>query len=177
MDPNSPFDSLTRRAVGEAVRDLVPPAEPGVDASGALTAVAVIGFAGHEVRGTLGLAASRPGLARVAREAGVDPDDALAAHDSLGELANLIVGHVKRCWSRRGVHATLSTPLSLRGLAIEVCGTERDPSSAGAFVVAPSNAEETGIHVWLDYHCPREVALLEGDCMEHVADQGESLFF
>ncbi|MEL6715067.1 MAG: chemotaxis protein CheX, partial [Planctomycetota bacterium] len=174
---NSPFDSLTRDAVGEAVRDLVPQARADVDASGALTAVAVIGFAGDEVRGTLGLAASRPGLARVAREAGVDPDDPLAAHDSLGELANFVVGHVKRCWARRGVHATLSTPLTLRGVAIEVCGAERCANGTGAFVMALSNAEETGIHVWLDYHCPREVVLLEDDSIEQVADQGDALFF
>ncbi|MEO0661542.1 MAG: chemotaxis protein CheX, partial [Planctomycetota bacterium] len=96
MDQNTAFDSLTHEAVGEAVRDLVPPVDAQNDTSGPPTAVAVIGFAGDEVRGALGLAASRSGLERVARAAGVDPDDRLAAHDSLGELANLIVGHVKR---------------------------------------------------------------------------------
>ncbi len=167
------FNSLARRALTEACTVLIPPAaEQGVSTGAeGLSIAAVIGFSGNHLRGTLGLAASASGLERVRRHLG-GCETKLGAADALGELANLILGQIKREWSRYGVLVTLSTPLVMRGLAIEVCGR-----AEGHWFEHLSGVGADCVTVWLDAHAEHELNVEDEPADVGLLSGGDALMF
>lgn len=174
------FSQLAQAALDGACGSLLPSLEAQFLAAGGnrssnspeLCIAAVIGFAGADVRGTLGIAASADGLARVNRHLGGAAAGA-DAHDALGELANLVLGHVKRHWSRHGVDVTIATPIVVRGLAIEICGA-RDSATWSEYTSAHGPDR---VQVWLDSRAAETLAVASEPCDDGVISEGETLLF
>ncbi len=167
------FEQLARLALTNACTQLLPsPADqPAHVRPDELRIAAVIGFTDDHVRGTLGVAASIGGLERVRRHMGA-PHTKNGAADALGELANLVLGHIKREWSRYGALVTLSTPLVIRGVAIEICGR-----GAGHWFEHASGVGGDRLVVWMDVHVDSEPALLAEPTDVGLAAGGDLLLF
>jgi CheY-specific phosphatase CheX len=167
------FELLARQTLTEACSALIPAADESAaqGQSDELCIAAVIGFSGDDLRGTLGVAASAGGLERVRRQFGA-PESKLGAADALGELANLILGQMKREWSRYGVLATLSTPLVMRGLSIEVCGR-----SDGNWYEQHSGLGADRVTVWLDAHAEAGLQVEREPIDSGLVHGGDALMF
>ncbi len=169
---------LAQSSLEDVCKTLLPaaPESAPADEEPALCRAAVIGFAGDKVRGTLGVATSQAGLNRVLANAGLGDDAAgcerSRAEDSLAELSNLLLGAIKRAWLRRGVHITLSTPLVIRGLAIEVCGGENN----NWFATEASNGGDR-ITAWMDVNCDKNHEVPDEDTQDDEIAEGEALLF
>lgn len=109
----------------------------------------VIGFAGETIRGTLGIAATDEGARRLLRSM-VGPDaDPTACADALGELANMVLGDLKRTWVRRGVDIACSLPVLVRGTVLDVVG--RSDATWSQFGSLGAHDDYTA---WLDIQVP-----------------------
>lgn len=167
------FEELARCTLEAAARDLLPSfMAPGTRPQGEHHRIAaVIGFSGDHLRGTFGVAANLEGLDAVRRLMGASEGPG-AAEDAIGELANLIIGQLKRSWSKQGALITISTPLVVRGLAIEICGlTERH------WTCLNLAAGERQLSLWIDAHPGEELALGAGEDQAASLDQGQALLF
>lgn len=173
--------TLAQNTLDDAGRSLLPALPAAAESATAddaaeLCRAAVLGFAGEKVRGTLGIATSAAGLARIVEHTGTSADevtcDRTHAEDSLAELSNLLLGYIKRAWERRGLQVTMSTPLVIRGLSIEVCG-----DGDNQWFSTESSVGSDRITAWLDVHYDAELEVpdedLESDCMA----EGEPLLF
>lgn len=149
--------------------DTSDPAGPGI--------AAIIGFAGSEVRGALGVSATAAGLEEIAKGLGVTEGGDAARFDALGELSNLLLGTVKREWARRGLVVTISTPQVLRGLSIEVCGAEDRDAENGWFEASAGPAGGDHVSVWLDVQTEGELTLDDPSAAEESIDQGDAILF
>ena len=81
------------------------------DETGLFKVVAVVGFAGARVRGSLGLGAT--GLP----EMHVNPAD---VEDWIAEMANQLLGRIGNRFAARGVEVELAVPMVLRGVELRV---------------------------------------------------------
>jgi len=171
--PHMNFELLARQTLTDACSAHIPVVDEGAACgrSGELCIAAVIGFSGDYLRGTLGVAASADGLERVRRHFGA-PDTRLGAADALGELANLVLGQVKREWSRYGVLATLSTPLVMRGVSIEVCG-----QSDEHWYEQQSGVGADRVTVWLDAHAEDGLEVEPEPVDSGLMNGGDALMF
>jgi chemotaxis protein CheY-P-specific phosphatase CheC len=93
------------------------------------------------------------------------------AEDSLGETANLIAGHLKRGLARYGQVITITPPIVVRGVTIEVCNTGESCRAEHQ-----SKTDDQNIVAWLDYESAKDIELVEVPDDETVAE-GETLFF
>lgn len=133
-----------------------------------LQIAAIIGFTGDNLRGTLALATDHAGLQAICENLGASTDQAA---DSLGEMTNLIAGHVKRRLANLGELVEITPPTVVRGVTIEVCGgsdlqrAEHRTGTDGNSTVA-----------WLDYDATDELTLVENASSDSM-DDGEMLLF
>ena len=104
----------------DAVLQLPPMTDYG--AGRELRCAAMNGFAGDQLRGMLGIAVGSGPFHAFGEMLGFD--EPRVAHDFLGEIANLMIGHVARTWLARGVEITIGTPLVVPGLVFEVEGCD-----------------------------------------------------
>lgn len=166
------FDLLAKDALDSACSRLVPDVEAGgIAGDPELCIAAIIGFAGEGLRGTLGITTTETGLRRVARSFGahVDPRQ---AEDSLGELANLLLGDIKRTFTSYAVSITLATPLVVRGRAIEICGR------AGARWFETTSEEGADrLTVWLDAHVDDTLEVAAEPVENATIGSGDALLF
>ena len=168
------FEDLVRSSLDLAVDELITPdpqAQPDPGDHQPLVMAAVVGFAGDNVRGTLGVAANLAGHERVAGLFNMSLDDP-TADEALGELANLLLGHIKRTWGKRNIHVSLATPLLVRGLAIEVQG-RRD----GLWIERSVEDGSSVLTAWFDAQPSPDLVVGEESADDETADQGEALFF
>lgn len=169
---------LAQTTLDDAGRTLLPALTPDARGgeSASLCSAAVIGFAGSQVRGTLGVATSHAGLDRVLARTGPVDDlttcERTRAEDSLAELSNLLLGAIKRAWGRRGLEFTLSTPLVIRGLSIEICGGENNQ-----WFSTDSSAGNDRITAWLDLHYDGDLEVPDHDLETDLIAEGETLLF
>jgi|GEM_PF-5841578 len=170
------LDELVSQALDDACTSLVP--APGSSVCAAtprdaeLRLASIIGFSGDRLRGTLGIAASAAGIRRIAAHFGIDDRNERGVADSMGELSNLVLGHVKRSFSRRDVLITISTPLVVRGVAIEICGRED-----GNWYERSVSCDDDQVRVWLDLSVDEGFAVGEEQCSDGMVSEGETLLF
>lgn len=165
------FNTLATKALETAFSELVPNHDGSASSEVEVCIAAIIGFAGPETRGTLGVTTSHEGLGRVARSFGADGDPR-TSEDSLGELANLLLGDIKRTFSSHGLEITLATPLVVRGSAIEICGRE-----GGAWFEQTSEHGEDRVTVWFDAHVAEGIEISDEPVETNVIAQGDALLF
>lgn len=167
------FNTLAQESLDQACDSLLPTPLEGLAASDeeGLRMAAMIGFAGDQVRGTLGVAASSAGIERLKASLGPASRDQDLA-DSLGELSNLLLGHVKRTWGRRGIDITLTTPIVMRGVHIEVCGQGEESWFETNSIVGPDR-----MTAWLDIHLTESLEVQEESFDNEVVSEGETLLF
>lgn len=175
------FTDLASSALDQACAEFVPlPQVPeGSDrrtcepqGPSPLCLAAIIGFTGLHLRGTLGIAASPLGMRRLARSFDVDAEDRRASADCVGEIANLVLGHVKRTWVRHDIDITLSTPLRVGGIEIEVCG-QKD----GEWFERSLSCGEDQVHVWIDVEVQGDIPVRADSRMDQSLSGGEMLLF
>ncbi len=164
------IQELATTSLTAACEALLPAATIDGSGEGAepLRIAAIIGFTSDDVRGTFGVAADVRGLERVRKHMGAGD---VGAEDSLGEMANLLAGHVKRSFAACGQNVTITPPLVLRGLAIEVCG------SRGARAEFVSRSTTDRVTVWLDCDSPEGLQLQATEACGTVVGEGEALLF
>jgi CheY-specific phosphatase CheX len=167
------FQELAQRSLAEAAQELLPNLGPSqASTRGSLHRVAaIIGFFGDDLRGTFGIAANAAGLEGVRSRMGAS-GAAGAAEDAIGELANLLVGHLKRLWSRHGALISISTPMVVRGLSIEVCGIGQ-----GDWASLCLMGNEQQLCLWVDAHPEPNLRLTEATPAGNELEQGEALLF
>ncbi|MEO0649097.1 MAG: chemotaxis protein CheX [Planctomycetota bacterium] len=136
-----------------------------------LCIAAIVGFTGEHARGTLGVTADGAGLERVLQHFGLDPESD-NADESIGELGNLLLGHVKRCYGRHGLDIALSTPMVVRGLSIQVEGRQDS-----LWVERAIDDGTAHLVCWLDTQSEPEVEIPDEVVNSDIADQGDALFF
>lgn len=169
---------LASESLDEACQALIPPGASQTDEARepSLCRAAVLGFAGDQIQGTLGLAASEAGLIRVFESGGgegpFDEEAEKRAEDSLAELSNLILGRLKRTWLRRGIEITLATPLVIRGLAIEVRG-----GAGNCWTTSASEVGSDRVTAWLDLHGDESLEVSAVDIESDMVSEGETLLF
>jgi CheY-specific phosphatase CheX len=166
------FADLGRRSLDEACSDLLS-SWTGHDNPTAHEhrVAAVIGFCGDRLRGTLGVATCSGALLRLLREFGSDTSHG-DPEDCLGELANLVLGHMKRTWSQYGVEVSISTPLVVRGLAIEVCGQDHKNWIQIQLRQGPDR-----ISIWLDAQAEPGLVVQDEPNVAGLVSGGESIMF
>jgi len=133
-----------------------------------LCVAAIVGFSGDQVRGTLVLAAGDGGLSSVRQH--LQAGEALA-EDSLGETGNLLAGHLKRSLASYGQVVTITPPIVVRGVTIEVCN-----SAQVQRVQCDHASGESRLSVWLDFEAAPGIELSEQPDDSQVAE-GDALFF
>jgi CheY-specific phosphatase CheX len=134
-----------------------------------LDRVAVIGFGGGGLRGSLGLGVSNEVLEKLAlpgREPGARLHD-----DWLAEMSNQLLGRVKNRLLRRGVTIAIALPMVLRGLRVEIVGAGKELWSY------PFDSSEGSICVWLDVLADPEFTLASSDEGHDIPSEGELILF
>ena len=159
---------LAESSLTDACASLLPAQGDATDAQPSLRFAAIIGFAGDQLRGTLALTACEGSVARVCADAG---QDATVAEDALGELTNLLAGHVKRSFARFGQVVEITPPIVVRGVSIEVC-----PQDASKRVEVQHRDGDRRMVAWMDYDAADDLVLDESAGAESV-HEGEGLFF
>lgn len=165
------FDTLATDSLRQAFQDLVPPPKPHEGGEQEYCIAAIIGFSGDHVRGTLGLTTTTAGLRRISTELGAS-DCPSGAEDSLGELSNHLLGHLKRTLASHGVLITLATPLVVRGNAIEICGRAQ-----GQWFSEVSALDGDEVTVWLDAHVEDGISISTETVDCGMASQGDAILF
>lgn len=170
------LDELVSQALDAACTSLVPVprstdcAEQPERAE--LRLASIIGFSSDGLRGTLGIAASQAGVERIAAHFGIDATNEGSVADSMGELANLVLGHVKRTFAGRDVLLTISTPLVVRGVAIEICGRDE-----GDWYERSVSCNEDQVRVWMDLTVDEGFRVGEQQSTDGMVSEGETLLF
>lgn len=131
--------------------------------------IAVIGFSGDSIRGTVGVAASEEVIDATFGEEAGDISTVMRL-DSLGEIVNQLMGRLKNQFYRQGVDVTIATPLAFRGLRITVGGTLQD-----TFLRWDFSTPQGSIVAWLDCYSEPDLVFEERD--EEVSEEGSLIFF
>ena len=135
------FDSIVTTATVELL------ASCGTEVKGSsltpsLDRVAVIGFGGGGLRGSMGLGVSTALLEKIVlpgRESGASMHD-----DWLGEMSNQLLGRVKNRLLRHGVTIAIALPMVLRGVRVELVGAGKE------LWAYPFDSAMGPLCVWLD---------------------------
>ena len=166
------FDNLAAKSLRKACLDLIPEPEPHEPCdSQEYRFAAIIGFSGDHVRGTLGLTTTTGGLRRVSKYLGAE-DCPSGAEDSLGELSNQLLGHMKRSFTAHGVLITMATPLVVRGSTIEICGRTQ-----GRWFQEVSAKDNDQVTVWFDAHVDENISISAEAIECGMANQGDAILF
>jgi CheY-specific phosphatase CheX len=126
--------------------------------------VAVLGFTGAELRGSVMLALSEEALmaSRQTKDA--------RAQDWIAELANQLVGRIKNQLLGYGTEIALSTPLVIRGDRISPCMKGDQAPLVWSF-------EEGVGYAWLDCEVVEGFQLVLSEAAPTVAEEGASFVF
>ena len=129
---------------------------------GAFGVVAVVGFAGSKMRGSLGL-----GVRGVAELVG-----AFDIEDWTAEMANQLLGRISNRFAERGVEVDLAAPMLLRGVELRV-----DQGSSSVFSY-PFHSSGGEVCAWLDVRPLGNLSLLapETSSQRAVAEGDVCLF-
>lgn len=146
------FDSIVARSVEElfaAYRvQLVP--VTGVTSAEEVAFAGVIGFTGHNIRGTLVLAPTRS-LLESSHQA-----SPAALGDWAGELANQLLGRIKNRLRGYGVEIHVTTPVILRGISLA-------PLPRGDLGPYCFTGPAGSLSVWFDVEVGEELRLVPCD--------------
>lgn len=159
---------LTETSLRSACESVLPTEDEAAGNGEQLCVAAIVGLSGDQVRGTLVLAASDGGLSLVRKH--LQAGEALA-EDSLGETGNLLAGHLKRSLATYGQVVTITPPIVVRGVTIEVCN-----SALVQRVQCDHLGGDSRMSVWLDYEAAPDIELSEQPDDSQVAE-GDALFF
>ena len=83
-----------------------------------------------------------------------------------------LIGQLKRTWSKHGALITISTPMVVRGLAIEVCGV-----GEGHWTSLCLSDARHQVSLWIDAHPSEQLTLSEGEAEVGALEQGEAMLF
>lgn len=168
--PQLDTDVTVQASLTSACESLLPElaTTAGQPAAEQLQIAAIIGFTGDNLRGTLALATDRAGLQAICDKLGASTEQAA---DSLGEMTNLIAGHVKRRLCNLGEVVEITPPTVVRGVTIEVCGSS-DLQRAEHRTGTDGNSTVA----WLDYDSTDELTFVENADSDSMND-GEMLLF
>lgn len=133
--------------------------------------VAVIGFTGDQVRGTLGVTVSPEVLTKAFATFGQSDPDQRLLNDFVGEIANQLLGRVKNYWIPSGLDVQITTPIVLRGVSLTICGTEHPTFYERSWVM-----EGSLVSVWVDAQ-PAEGLILQPPTEQQAIQQGEVVLF
>lgn len=154
VDPRTILDPLVRTCAEDLFLYHDVRIHPGGDVP-VLDRVAVIGFMGDGVRGSLGLGISLELMQSAAAAARTASDAKLDLDDWLGEMANQLLGRLKNRLLTFGPAVGLALPMVLRGLQIEFV-----PDTADVWTY-PFHADAGSLCIWLDVRLSPEVELTE----------------
>ena len=160
---------ITNSCLTEACSVVLPSANVAASPSKSepLRMAAIIGFAGDQVRGTISLAVDIDAIDLIREQLGALKTQ---KEDSLGEMANLLAGHIKRGLAHYGEVVTITPPIVVRGVTIEVCSAEHVTR-----VACNRDLDRGRMSVWLDYDAPTDLDLSETADSDN-ADAGEMNF-
>lgn len=144
--------------------------DPGI--AGEHDLVAIIGFAGANLRGCVGVAASLPSVLAVHPLGPQAEQSGRPAEDWLAEIANQVLGRVKHRLSGYSLEVSPSTPVVLRGLQIRVARARAGPPRCYKATTSCGS-----IIAWIDVTSPiaEDFELTPGATAD--AAPGESFFF
>jgi len=137
--------------------------------SSAMRMMAVIGFSGRHMHGSLALAAGEEVVRRSM------PCAEGCVNDWLGELANQLLGRVKNQLCRYGMDLNLAVPMVLRGLQLSVHG-EVGPGGQGRVMRYEFSSAHGPVCVWFDADIEGGLMLTERESSAASAE-GAVLFF
>lgn len=124
------------------------------DGNGPASWVAVIGFSGDEMRGSMGLAVDPKLIAKLHQTMLGTPGDRRSQCDLLGELANQCLGRLKSRLGQYAVVINITTPMVLRGIEIAVAGDSDTLHLA-------FDTDAGGVAVWLEADIADGLELIE----------------
>ena len=110
---------------------------------GSAELVAVVGYHGIGIRGSLGISVDRALLLDVNRRMRGERGDQKQLVDVIAELSTRLLGRFRARLEPHGLAIVLSTPMVIRGLRMEMCG------KALMFACGLS-AAQGGVSIWLD---------------------------
>lgn len=138
----------------------------------ALDRVAVIGFGGGGLRGSLGLGVSAGLLDQLVGPGGEPDAGASRRDDWLAEMANQLLGRVKNRLLRHGVTIAIALPMVLRGLRVEIVGSSKE------LWTYPFEAPAGVLCVWIDVVADPEFALApSSDEGLEIPSEGDVILF
>lgn len=133
--------------------------------------LAVVGFTGDNFRGSLGVSADWRLLQNFLKQ--LHPDKPEIPHgmmlDTLGEIANQVLGRLKNSLSSHGVDVTMTPPTVIRGLRIVIDGTRQ-----GFFLRQDLDSPFGPLSAWLDAKGTEDLVLKP---TEQSTEEGEMLLF
>ena len=134
---------------------------------------AVLGFSSDAIQGALGLLAHRDLVAATYRSATGQEGSRRQLDDWLGELANQLLGRIKGTLLRYDVAIQLATPMVLRGVRLEVGGSNEDGVYKVEFTCCTG-----GLCAWIDAQHEGDLVLsLREEDGEVSASEGDGMFF
>ncbi len=155
-----------------AAPDRVPVRAGSPIPSAADVVIATLGFAAEHARGGVTLVASRASM-RGLRPIELDEGDDAADCDTLGELANMLVGRTKTKILRRGVVLMLGIPVSAIARDVRLKVHSCDPGH----VLYAFDHEHGRLYVSLEVHLDARFTFRD-DCVEQQAGaEGDMILF
>lgn len=159
------FDAIVTTATVELFASSSVKVQPA-SAMPVLDRVAVIGFGGGGLRGSLGLGVSTALIEKLVG-GGTERQD-----DWLSEMANQLLGRVKNRLLRHGVTITIALPMVLRGLRVEIVGASKE------LWAYPFDTSDGALCVWVDVLADPEFVLAPmSDEALDIPSEGELILF
>jgi len=133
--------------------------------------IAVIGYAGDDMRGALAISASQATI-RASNVISANPTPA-QDRDWTGELSNQLLGRVQNRLLQHGAHIRMGTPLVLTGTSFQIHSPKQAPNMRVAF-----DSKHGPIEVWFDAEFEPGFELTEAPEEEEAAEEeGAMLWF
>lgn len=162
------FDSIVTMATTELLASCGVEVRPATSHP-SLDRVAVIGFHGGGLRGSMGLGVSTALVDKIALPG---REGAGLTDDWLSEMSNQLLGRVKNRLMRHGVTISIALPMVLRGVRVELVGAGKE------LWAYPFDSADGSLCVWLDVLAEPDLQLAATSDEElDIPSEGELILF
>jgi CheY-specific phosphatase CheX len=141
---------------------------PGLQGLTEAATLAVIGFVGKGVRGSLVMLALEAAVSKWLAAMGDDSGDPV---DALGEFANMLLGRLKNRLLLEGLVLQVSTPTTAAGNQLRISA----PSGRSQWLLLEGG--DWDVQIRLDADFDADFALQEQSARQAPAEAGEAIFF
>lgn len=135
--------------------------------------LAIVGFAGDNIKGSLGVAADWQVLSAFLTklQPGAEITNSMML-DTLGEIANQVLGRVKNTFASHSVEVSMTIPMVVQGLRLTIAGSRQE-----LFLQHNLDTANGLVSIWMDVKSTDDIEFIELKPEEQSSEEGDMMLF